>query len=57
MGCFGSRKSSPHPTVMFVIGGPGSGKELNELIRIDAMKGKDEIFEEVKVKMIEKKLN
>ena len=26
MGCFGSRKSSPHPTVMFVIGGPGSGK-------------------------------
>lgn len=32
-------------------------EKLGKLIRIDAMKGKDEIFEEVKVKMIEKKLN
>ena len=32
-------------------------EKLGKLIRIDAMKGKDEIFEEVEVKMIEKKLN
>lgn len=31
MGCFCSRKSSPHPTVMFVIGGPGVEKELSVL--------------------------